>query len=100
MPAKLTIEFDLGKDIATLRTPYSHAEFSDTETGRALLFRALRANAQYLVRRERLGAADAGRDVSDAVLAYDTAELNKMARKFDESGKLILNMAELELDLD
>ena len=100
MPQALTIEFDLGRDMATLKTPYSHAEFSDTETGRAMLFRALRAVASYQVRRERMGETNAGKDVTDAVLAYDIAELNKMAKRYDEKGNIMLDVTELELDFD
>lgn len=102
MPTNLTISFDLARDLAILQTPFSHAEFSDTETGRAMLFRAIRANAQYIANRARridMGDTTVGKDVSEAILAYDAAEIAKLTRRYNERGKIVLTMDELEIEI-
>lgn len=94
---KLEIEFDLRSDKVFLTTPFSRAEFSDTETGRAMLFRALRNCAMYEAGRQRkldMGETPAGRDVSDAILAYDA----KQIKKFDERNRPVLNLEDLEVE--
>lgn len=95
---KLEIEFDLRSDKVFLTTPFSRAEFSDTETGRAMLFRALRNCAMYEATRARkieMGGTAIGRDVADAILAYDA----KQIKKFDERNRPVLTLDDLEIEL-
>lgn len=98
-PVKLEIEFDLTHDLVAIATPYSHAQFSDTDTGRTMLFRALRAVAHYEAAKERAvtrGDCNLGKDIAKAILAYDAEQL---ARRFDEAGHLVINLKELEIEL-
>ena len=94
MATILTIEFDLARDLAILRTPFSNAEFSDTETGRALLFRAIRANAEYRAGLFRKGQMKV-EDVEKAVAAYDLKEV----KKFTERGRPVNPLSQLKIDL-
>lgn len=79
MPVILTIEFDLTLEKVILRTPLSTAVFSDTESDRIRLFRALRANAKYR--------------------AHVYRSL-KEVRKFSERGREKSVYEQLEIDLD